>query len=123
MSSFSQGVEIDLERALEEFERTRDEIMEENRERISTGPSMIFPKTRPTRTFKEKHIEYFIEAQRWTIMPFNQKRLLKITILGKYNRTTVLDKERKLLGPKEGDKIAWHYENGKIIVTNPKESE
>ena len=56
-------------------------------------------------------------------LPRLQRKLLKITIIGKYNRTTVPGEVRKLLGLKEGDKIAWYYENGKIIVTNPKESE
>ena len=54
-------------------------------------------------------------------MPSNQKKLLKITVLGKYNRTTVPGEVRKLLGLKEGDKIAWYYENGKITVENPQE--
>ena len=56
-------------------------------------------------------------------MPQLQRRLLKITIIGKYNRTTVPSEVRKLLSLKEGDKIAWYYENSKIIATNPKESE
>ena len=56
-------------------------------------------------------------------MPKTHRMLLKITIIGKYNRTTVPGKVIKLLGLKEGGKIAWYYENGKIIVTNPKESE
>ncbi len=56
-------------------------------------------------------------------MPRLQRRLLKITIIGKYHRTTVPGEVRKLLGLKEGDKIAWYYESGKIIVINPKESE
>ena len=56
-------------------------------------------------------------------MPRLQRKLLKITIIGKYNRTTVPGEVRKLLGLKEGDKIAWYYENGKIIVINPRESE
>ena len=50
-----------------------------------------------------------------------QKRLLKITIIGKYNRTTVPGEVRKLLGFKEGGRIAWYYENGKMTSENPQE--
>jgi AbrB family looped-hinge helix DNA binding protein len=56
-------------------------------------------------------------------MPSNQKRLLKITVLGRYNRTTVPGEVRKLLNLKEGSKVAWYYENGKIIVENPEEDD
>ncbi len=54
-------------------------------------------------------------------MPQPQKRLLKITIIGEHNRTTVTGEVRKLLGLEEGDKIAWYYENGKITVENLQE--
>ena len=40
----------------------------------------------------------------------------KTTKLGRYNRTTVPEEVRKLLGPHEGDEIAWVLEENKIVV-------
>jgi len=42
--------------------------------------------------------------------------VLKTTRLGKYNRTTVPEEVRKLLGLREVDEIAWVLEGNGIVV-------
>jgi len=42
--------------------------------------------------------------------------LLKVTKIGRYNRTTVPEEVRKLLDLHEGDEIAWIFEGSRIIV-------
>ena len=44
------------------------------------------------------------------------RRLLKVTRIGKYHRTTVPGEVRKILELSEGDEIAWFLEEGKIVV-------
>lgn len=44
------------------------------------------------------------------------RKLLRITRVGKYNRTTIPGEVRKLLDLQEGDEVAWLFENGKIII-------
>ena len=44
------------------------------------------------------------------------RKLLKVTRIGKYHRTTVPGEVRKLLEVGEGDEIAWFLEEGRIVV-------
>jgi AbrB family looped-hinge helix DNA binding protein len=46
----------------------------------------------------------------------SKRVILKITKLGRYNRTTVPDEVRKLLNLREGDEIAWILEENRIVV-------
>ena len=49
-------------------------------------------------------------------MSIRKRVVLKVTRLGRYHRTTVPDEVRKLLGLREGDKIVWVLENGRILI-------
>ena len=49
-------------------------------------------------------------------MPVTGRRLLKITRVGRYNRTTIPGEVRKLLDLQEGDEVAWLFEDGKIVI-------
>ncbi len=49
-------------------------------------------------------------------MSVTSKKLLKITRVGKYNRTTIPAEVRKLLDLQEGDEVAWFFENGNITI-------
>jgi AbrB family looped-hinge helix DNA binding protein len=44
------------------------------------------------------------------------RKLLRITRVGKYNRTTIPGEVRKLLDLREGDEVAWLFEDGKIVI-------
>ncbi|MEL9908251.1 MAG: hypothetical protein QXJ03_02940 [Desulfurococcus sp.] len=43
-------------------------------------------------------------------------KLLKVTRIGKYHRTTVPGEAWKLLEVGEGDEIAWFLEEGRIVI-------
>lgn len=49
-------------------------------------------------------------------MSVTGRKLLKITRIGKYNRTTIPGEVRKLLDLREGDEVAWFFEDGKIVI-------
>ena len=49
-------------------------------------------------------------------MSVTGRKLLKITRVGKYNRTTIPGEVRKLLDLREGDEVAWHFEDNKIVI-------
>lgn len=49
-------------------------------------------------------------------MSIGKRVLLKVTKIGRYNRTTVPEEVRKLLDLHEGDEIAWIFEGSRIIV-------
>ncbi len=49
-------------------------------------------------------------------MSITGRKLLKITRVGKYNRTTIPGEVRKLLDLREGDEVAWLFEDGKIVI-------
>lgn len=49
-------------------------------------------------------------------MSVTGRKLLKITRVGRYNRTTIPGEVRKLLDLREGDEVAWLFEDGKIII-------
>ena len=49
-------------------------------------------------------------------MTLKKRVVLASTKLGRYNRTTVPNEVRKLLGLSEGDEILWILEEDKIVV-------
>ena len=42
--------------------------------------------------------------------------VLSVTRVGRYYRTTIPREVRKLLGVKQGDWIAWEFEDGRVVV-------
>ncbi|MCD6428199.1 MAG: AbrB/MazE/SpoVT family DNA-binding domain-containing protein [Desulfurococcales archaeon] len=49
-------------------------------------------------------------------MILKKRVVLASTKLGRYNRTTVPNEVRKLLGLNEGDEVLWILEDDKIII-------
>ena len=53
-------------------------------------------------------------------MSISERLILKITRLGKYNRTTVPGEIRKLISLQEGDELAWILEKNRITIEKAK---
>jgi len=53
-------------------------------------------------------------------MTLKKRVVLASTKLGRYNRTTVPNEVRKLLGLKEGDEVLWVLEESRIVVEKGK---
>lgn len=49
-------------------------------------------------------------------MSVASRELLTITRVGRYNRTIMPGEVRKLPDLREGDEVAWLFEDGKIII-------
>lgn len=49
-------------------------------------------------------------------MTLKKRVVLASTKLGRYNRTTVPNEVRKLLGLSEGDEVLWVLEEGRIVI-------
>ena len=49
-------------------------------------------------------------------MALKKRVVLATTKLGRYNRTTVPNEVRKLLGLSEGDEILWILEENRIVI-------